>query len=209
MTFKNGAKHTLNKYNYYSIFKDNNIDFRFIICISFFLNSYKMKRYLPLIIFLSCNLTSFSQNLSKLDEKNGFREMKLGSFLHNYTGLVRHNNFFNGYEGITEYIKINENLKLGDIQLKKIVYSFYNDQLYSIRVELDENPGNQLRALFQDLYGVGFTTGTQRTNWSGEHVNLVLYYPSPLYKGGYFEFNSSDLYNLMTKAKQEKIKKDL
>lgn len=172
-----------------------------------------MKSFIFLILSLLSFNTSFGQTINELDKKNGFREMKLGSSINEYKNLIRakDRNFIHSWsekDGIKIYLKENENLMLGDIKLKEIIYSFHNDKLYSIKVEIAENVGNELKYFFEDLFGSGFTTGTQRTNWRGERVSLVLYYPSPLSAGGHFMFRSLIIEDIMDKDKSDKIKKD-
>ena len=110
-----------------------------------------MKYYI--LIFITISINYFSQNSQKLDENNGFRDIKLGSEISSYKyalkGTVQNdilyrfyinnNSYSFRYPG-AEYVieRPNKNFdKLGNAKILGIFLSVYNNKIYNIKIVIE------------------------------------------------------------------------
>ena len=67
------------------------------------------------------------------NKQNGFRDLNWGVNLVTLKDFVELKSD-TGLEEVKEYVRENDTLKLGDAELKSIVYSFWRDQFYTVTV---------------------------------------------------------------------------
>lgn len=106
-----------------------------------------MKYFILILIIISLN--SFSQNSQKLDENNGFREIKLGSEINNYEFAIERTStngeLFNLYVGSNPYYfgtefnyyidtKHENYNKLGNAKILGIFLNEYKGKILQIKV---------------------------------------------------------------------------
>ncbi|WP_299821097.1 hypothetical protein [uncultured Pontibacter sp.] len=148
-------------------------------------------------IVLMSIVNVYGQNLSKLDEKNGFKNFKLGSLKSNYPNLVYYgfilseldDNYSKEYDGyldhsLKSYVKRNDDVKIGDIEISEPTYYFFNNKLLRIDFTLLNSNGKELLKLYTSLYGSPVvkkernSLGAEITNyvWKGKRVNLIMTY---------------------------------
>jgi hypothetical protein len=118
-----------------------------------------------------------------LDYRNGFRGVKFGSPMSAIPGLqsVRESN------GMKIYQKPDDNLQLGEYQLEKIYYHFYNDKFIGVSLfSKDPDERSELLDIFEMAFGSGATAmphavAGERTHadeflWRGKVANARLYF---------------------------------
>lgn len=166
-----------------------------------------MKKLL-LILFstLICNIV-VGQSLAKLDEKNGFRNLKLGTHISNYKGLEEHTGQDN--DEYKRYSLNNDKKYIGDLYISTPVYNFYKSRLYEVRIFPTENDTQKFVKLYKSLYGNPTVTyqdpltGQDCTlyTWKGKKVILQYF----VYKSNII----SDMVIYTSRPIQSQIKKDL
>jgi hypothetical protein len=106
-----------------------------------------------IVMFLSQSATAQGTS-GALDTKNGFRDAKFGMLLSAFKGMVSTGTTVagNGRKTI-EYKRLSDVLRIGDIKLISISYTFYNDKLYYISIVSDEEERAPLQNTFTQAYG--------------------------------------------------------
>ncbi|TAN17201.1 MAG: hypothetical protein EPN37_07040 [Chitinophagaceae bacterium] len=158
------------------------------------------------LLLLGLPLFSFAQGgVADLDNKYGFRNIKLGTPLDSINNLVILSIKNNPY---SIYRKTNENLKIGDIKLTDITYSFVDDSLYAILIELnDENDAGELLQMIQNKYGEGIKLNSFSDDyyWRGEKV-IAKYHLDKIGNVSYFLIESISLSNKREEEEKNKNK---
>lgn len=131
----------------------------------------KKLRKIILLAGVLFGFASYSQNLKKLDEKNGFRDMKLGMSIDSVKNLKEIEN-----SGDSKYYeKLDENLKVGDYQIQSICYGFYKGYLSFILIKTKGYTNSRgIKDVIVNLYGNGWQSNRymEKYNWFGENVSL-------------------------------------
>jgi len=107
-----------------------------------------------LIVFLLSQSATAQGTSGTLDAKNGFRDAKFGMPLSAFKGIVPTGSISvsNGVKTV-EYKRPSDVLRIGDIKLVSISYTFYNDKLYYISIGAAEEDRAQLQYTFTQAYG--------------------------------------------------------
>ncbi len=145
---------------------------------------------LNILLFISISLNSFSQNIAKLEENNGFREIKLGSEISNYPFAIKPDkgsNLFNVYvyrdhynfEYDYNYVidRSNKNYeKLDNEKILGVYLSVFRGKIREICVVSEYSPSTfvTLKRVFGEPTSFGF-------QWSGKNIYCHYLEPSYLY----------------------------
>jgi hypothetical protein len=132
-----------------------------------------MKKLLTIIGLLLITIISYSQSVTKLDEKYGFRDAKFEMPLNSFKNLEKFDDEFNGYT------LNSSNLKLGEYTLKDISYYFYDNKLYNIVITVETGYSNQhgILDILEKAYGKGILKEPsdieQLYTWKGSKVKMT------------------------------------
>ena len=134
------------------------------------------------------------QYLAKLDKKNGFRDVQLGTHLKFFKKVTREWKEEEDYN----YRRATDKLSINGMPLTEIVYGFHKGRLNHIYLTSPgiENSRNLLR-FFQEIYGPGELVYEETeefdnmVQWSGKKV-ILTYSEVASKKEGFFHFFSAD-----------------
>ena|ERR1700722_14151865 len=114
--------------------------------------------------------------INKLDSKYGFREIKLGTPINQFSDLVLYDTTPD--ELITTYYRKNETFYLGSVYFKKILYKFYKGTLMSISVLVEDKSLDDFHDMIVKNYGEGHVTrsnnGIAGKEWIGNKMFISL-----------------------------------
>src|SRR5687768_18522055 len=107
------------------------------------------------VLLLSCVTLShcFSQNLSELDKRNGFKDIKLGSAIDSIKGFKLKKEFKERDEYPAKLYEV-EHVgyeKIGEVKVYKVELKTYKDLIYEINVIVDKD--ERLMKALESLYG--------------------------------------------------------
>ena len=153
-----------------------------------------MEKIISIFLVLFLNICGHAQTIDLLDEKNGFRGLKLGSLVSDYPELVRKNSenydlFHVNYRGIPYtgygdyYLSKPCDLyrNLDKTEIMKIFVQSYEDKVEEIRLYLILTPS--LLEYFELAFGkpnftdckcINNPNAMQIYNWVGENVSLSI-----------------------------------
>ncbi|WP_162051315.1 hypothetical protein [Pontibacter pamirensis] len=107
-----------------------------------------MKKQLPffcLLVFLLFSSTVYSQDISKLDEKYGFRDAKFETHISKFDNLE----FLLTKGDVKFYRRTTDVHQIGEFDISIIMYSFYNEKLHG--VQLKTNGYKNTKGLIETL----------------------------------------------------------
>jgi hypothetical protein len=166
-----------------------------------------MKKLVLLFTFLAFNTSLvIAQNIKKLDEKNGFKELVLGS---SYQDLKKYLSELPAESKVKEktayYTVTDESFfEVGESEIHAIVAVFFNDRLESINIETKghQNFKDLLTVLTQG-YGKGEKRNTyiEEYHWSGKKVTMS-YKLNTATKDGKLILLSKDISDLSEKHRK-------
>jgi hypothetical protein len=116
---------------------------------------------------------------------DGFDDLKWGVRVDSVTGLEIRSDDPDLPE-VTEYVRPQDPLKIGEAALASVVYAFWRDQLYTVTLWA-QGPANfeMLRNRVFEEFGVGIQTGrsNQKYLWSDETTDMMLTYSDESQQG--------------------------
>ncbi len=77
------------------------------------------------------------------------------------------------------YEKTNDRMKIGDVDVERIVYGFYKDRFYNVMIYYSSPASyNRIQETLSDTFGKPFqpNESEKKLFWNGEHVNLLLHF---------------------------------
>lgn len=137
-----------------------------------------MKTAVLLITLYTFSISfAFAQNIKKLDEKNGFKELILGS---SYQDAKKYLSELpvesHAKEKTALYAVTDESFfEVGESEIDKMTVSFFNDRLESINIETKGHQNfKDLLAVLTQGYGKGEKKNTyiEEYHWMGKKVNM-------------------------------------
>jgi hypothetical protein len=109
---------------------------------------------------------------------DGFRDLPWGSELSDIAGMAE-TETDTGLAGVVGYIRPNDVLRIGEVELKNIIYSFWHDQLYTVTI-WTQNYSNYeaLRSATFERFGEGSrrNESIERYIWSDKLTDRMLEY---------------------------------
>jgi len=110
--------------------------------------------------------------------KNGLKNIEWNSRLSHLSGMEP-KSIDSGFKDVVEYVRPQDALKLGDIDLTSVVYAFWRDSLYTISIwtEGQEN-FNALRSAAFAQFGKGgrIDGSNERYLWTNDTTDVMLKY---------------------------------
>ena len=112
-----------------------------------------------------------AQDIMHLDEEYGFRGHKFGSLISTFKDMV----FITGTGEIKDFQDRNEDLGIGGGSAKKIIYEFYKNKFYKVKIEVKGGQDSKgILARLQTNYGNGIKGGGgnkgDKYTWHGTKV---------------------------------------
>ncbi|QHT69209.1 hypothetical protein GXP67_22475 [Rhodocytophaga rosea] len=132
------------------------------------------------LLFTLCTFSIswvFAQNIKKLDEKNGFKELTLGSSYQDAKQYLSELPIESNAKGKTAIYAVTDQsfLEVGESEINKITASFFNDRLESINID---TKGHQNFKDLLDVLTKGYGKGEKKNtyieeyHWLGKKVNM-------------------------------------
>lgn len=106
-----------------------------------------------IFLLIAISVNSLGQDLSELDKRNGFKDIKLGNLIDSVTGYKLEKEFKEKDEYPAKLFSVeNSNYeKIGEVKVNKVELKTYNDLIYEIRVVANKDP--RLMKALESLYG--------------------------------------------------------
>jgi hypothetical protein len=109
---------------------------------------------------------------------DGFRDLPWGSELSDIAGMVK-TETDTDLAGVVEFVRPNDVLRIGEAELKSIIYSFWHDQLYTVTIwTQNESNYKALRRAVFERFGEGSRgkASIERYIWSDRLTDRMLEY---------------------------------
>ena len=136
-----------------------------------FVNLCPLPIVLILLIFLYT--TGTAQNISELEKRNGFKDIKLGMVIDSVKGFKLKKEFkeLNQFPAKLYSVEHPDYEKIGEVAISKVEVKTYKDLVYEIAVETDKDP--RLMKALESLYGkADYDIKNETYFWKGNHVSL-------------------------------------
>ena len=148
---------------------------------------------------------SIAQENDALDERNGFKDIKLGMSVDSLKGGKIKKEFKekgNVYPSLLYEVEHPDYQRIGEIKVLKIELKAYKDFIYEISVITEKDP-RLMRAL-ESVYGLAtFDSKNNRYFWKSDQ--LILTYESRSKKELLLEYKSFIVPTMMKEDKEKKI----
>jgi len=120
--------------------------------------------------------------LSFLNEPGDFRGMKWKANIEDFFGMQ----FIAADGDLKFYERKDENTKIGDATVSKIIYGFYRDGFYSVLVYFDGLLNySKIKEIYIQNYGEAFQPNeyVNKYFWNGDNVDILLTYDDVMKHG--------------------------
>ncbi len=110
--------------------------------------------------------------------KNGLKNLEWNSRLSRLSGMEP-KSIDSGFKDVVEYVRPKDALKLGDIDLKSVVYAFWRDQLFTISIWTEGQKNfSALRSAAFAQFGQGARAdgANERYLWTNDTTDVMLKY---------------------------------
>lgn len=161
-----------------------------------------LKLVIPVFLLLSTRC--FSQDISELDKRNGFKDIKLGSPIDSVTGYKLQKEFKEKDEYPAKLFSIDnpEYEKIGEVKVNKVELKTYKDLIYEIKVVA--NKDSRLMKALESLYGkADYDLKNDTYFWKTE--NLILKFQSEGKNKLVLLYVSYGLHRMMKEDKDKKV----
>jgi hypothetical protein len=176
----------------------------------------KTKKILQLFLFLFCIQSLSAQNIERLKENNGFREIKLGSDVKDYPAFIKKDSTNSKYFGLVGYeyeyifeqgVKAGYD-KVGDAEIYRILAKTFNGKIFKINVTLEKDYGTikMLKLAFGEPNFENMELGMLRWN-TENNIECEFMGHIDLFKNDFVRFTDLNIKKLYEKDKKEKEKK--
>lgn len=155
-------------------------------------------------VFLVVSIRCFSQDISELDKRNGFKDIKLGSTIDSVTGYKLQKEFKEKDEYPAKLYSIDnpEYEKIGEVKVNKVELKTYKDLIYEIKVVA--NKDSRLMKALESLYGkADYDVKNDTYFWKTE--NLILKFQSEGKNKLMLLYISYGLHRMMKEDKDKKV----
>ena len=161
-----------------------------------------LKLVIPIILVVS--IRCLSQDISELDKRNGFKDIKLGSTIDSVTGYKLQKEFKEKDEYPAKLYSIDnpEYEKIGEVKVNKVELKTYKDQIYEIKVVASKD--SRLMKALESLYGkADYDIKNDTYFWKTE--NLILKFQSEGKNKLMLLYISYGLHRMMKEDKDKKV----
>jgi len=155
-------------------------------------------------VFLILSMRCFSQDIAELDERNGFKDIKLGSPIDSVAGYKLQKEFKEKDEFPAKLYSIDnpEYEKIGEVKVNKVELKTYKDLIYEIKVVA--NKDSRLMKALESLYGkADYDLKNDTYFWKTE--NLILKFQSEGKNKLVLLYVSYGLHRMMKEDKDKKV----
>ncbi len=129
-------------------------------------------RILLLLVILGLGNTGYGQTGNALDERNGFKDIKLLSDVTSYPGLA----FYKEIKGEANQALYRATkgsyTHIGDVEIYKLIAYTYRQQIYQIEVTTEKSE-KLFRSLEKAFGKINSSLASQTSYWDGEKVRLT------------------------------------
>lgn len=158
------------------------------------------------IFLLLCFLSQygFSQNLSELEKRNGFKDIKLGMAIDSVKGYKLKKEFKekNEYPAKLFEIEHEDYAKIGEVKIHKIELKTYKDLIYEINIIADKDA--RLMKALESLYGKSdYDMKNETYFWKTD--SLILKFKSEGKQKLQMLYVSYGVHNMMKADKEKKV----
>lgn len=126
------------------------------------------------IYFFCLTYTLAAQDITELDKKNGFKDIKLGMPIDSVKGIKLKKEFKekNGAEAKLYSITHPDYKSIGEIQVNQIEAKVYKGFIYEIHVFTEKDP-RLIKAMESILGQAAYDQINERYLWKGQNLNLT------------------------------------
>ena len=105
------------------------------------------------LLILACSIPSFGQDLAELDKRNGFKDLRLGTYIDSVKGfkLLKEFKERNQYPAKSFAVDNPNYESIGEVKVNNVELKTYKDLIYEIRVVTSKDP--RLMKALESLYG--------------------------------------------------------
>ena len=158
------------------------------------------------ISVLLCFLSQycFSQNLSELEKRNGFKDIKLGMVIDSVKGYKLKKEFKekNEYPAKLFEIEHEDYAKIGEVKIHKVELKTYKDLIYEINIIADKDA--RLMKALESLYGKSdYDMKNETYFWKTD--SLILKFKSEGKQRLQMLYVSYGVHNMMKADKERKV----
>jgi len=161
-----------------------------------------MKKLITFLLFpMAINL--LAQDVTELERRNGFKEIKLGSSIDSVKAAIFKKDIIERKEFEAKVYETEhpDYMMIGDVPVKEISLKVYNGLIYEIDVITGKDP-KVMRGLEKSYGKATYSIRTESYYWKAESLSLV-------YKGHHKEikltYRSGPVINMMFEDKGKKI----
>jgi hypothetical protein len=132
-----------------------------------------MLRTLLVVTLSLSGYIAISQNISELEKRNGFKDIKLGMPVDSIKGIKLKKEFKEKDEFPARLYAVEnpEYAKIGEVAIDKVEVKAYKDQLYQIHVVADKDP--RLMKALESIYGrADYDLKKETYFWKGQTLIL-------------------------------------
>lgn len=156
------------------------------------------------VIFFFISHFSFSQNLSELEKRNGFKDIKLGMIIDSVKGYKLKKEFKekNEYPAKLFEVEHEDYAKIGEVKIHKVELKTYKDLIYEINL-ITEKDARLMKAL-ESLYGKSdYDMKNETYFWKTD--SLILKFKSEGKQKLQMLYVSYVVHNMMKADKEKKV----
>lgn len=113
-----------------------------------------MKPILAFFCFLFCGLNALSQDISELEKRNGFKDLKLGMLIDSVRGEKKLKKEFKERDEFPARLYAIDHAdyqKIGEVRVNKVEVKTYKDVIYQISIVADKD--RRLMKALESIYG--------------------------------------------------------
>jgi hypothetical protein len=163
-----------------------------------------MARVLIMIFAFCCPLTMLGQDITELEKRNGFKDIKLGSPADSVSGVKFRKDFKESEEFEAKlYDVTHENYKqIGEVEVKTVELKAYKGLIYEITVVTAKDP--RLMKALESIYGLA-EYDLKRETWFWKSENVTLKFRSHSKNSLEMVYNSQRVRKMMKDDKGKKV----
>lgn len=133
-----------------------------------------MKRILFVIALFSTLSKSDAQDITELNRRNGFKDIKLGSSIDSIKGATLKKEFKEKNEFEAKLYEVNhiDYKTIGEVEVKNLQLMTYKDLVFKIVVSTSKDP-RVMKALEKSYGKATYVVRTTSYNWAAENLSLT------------------------------------
>ena len=128
-------------------------------------------RFLLFFVILGCGNFGLAQTANELDQRNGFKDIKLLSDVTTYPGLEFYKELKDKPDQAMYRAGKGSYSHIGDVEIYKLVVYTYRKQIYQIEVTTAKSE-KLFRSLEKAFGKINSSIASQTSYWEGEKVKL-------------------------------------